>query len=187
MIKMSDFVKEDSKILRQVVDPVSFPLSDEDKNLIKEMREYLIHSQNEEMSAKFNLKPGVGLAAPQIGKNKQIFAVHVQEYDEEGNDIGSSLDQVFINPKIIRHSVKQVALKEGEACLSVPREVPGYVPRAKRITIQYQDMDGNLQEMKLRDFEAIVVQHEADHLKGILFYDHINKEQPWDRSDFELL
>lgn len=187
MIKMSDFVSENSELLRQVMEPVSFPLSDDDRKLIEDMRQYLVQSQNEELAAKYGLKPGVGLAAPQIGYNKQIFVVYVEEYDENGNQIGPSLDQIFINPKIISHSVQQVALKEGEACLSVPREVPGFVPRSKRITIKFQDLDGNYQEKKFKDFEAIVVQHEADHLKGIMFYDHINEEEPWQTSGFDLL
>lgn len=187
MIRMKDFVPENSEILHQVMEPVTFPLSEEDHQLIEQMREYLVNSQDEHLAKKYDIRPGVGLAAPQIGRNKQIFVVYVDDYDEEGNSVGPSLDQVFINPKIIRQSVQEIALKEGEACLSVPRDVPGYVPRAKRITIQYQDMQGNLQELRLKDFEAIVVQHELDHLKGIMFYDHINPDNPWKRDNFELL
>ena len=93
------------------------------------------------------------------------------------------IDEVFINPRILKHSVKKAALSEGEGCLSVPRSVPGLVPRPRRVTFEYQDIEGDFYEVKLSDYEAIVTQHEIDHLKGILFYDHINPEKPWEADD----
>ena len=81
-----------------------------------------------------------------------------------------------------------MALRDGEGCLSVNREVPGLVPRPRRIRLRYQDMEGKEHELRLRDYEAIVVQHELDHLKGIMFYDHINQQQPWyEKPGLELL
>ncbi len=187
MLTMKDFVPENNPILRKEAEEVQFPLSQEDQSLIKAMREFLKNSQDEELAEKYDLRAGVGLAAPQIGVSKQIFAVYVMGYDEEGYETEPELDLVFINPKLKRHSVKQVAIKEGEGCLSVPREVPGFVPRPKKVTLQYQDIDGQTHELKLQDFHAIVVQHELDHLKGIMFYDHIDAENPWNSKNLELL
>lgn len=187
MITMKNFIAENNPILRQEAKTVSFPLSQEEKDLIKEMREFLINSQNEDLADKYDLRPGVGLAAPQIGVAKQICVVYLTEEDEETGQETVLLDQVIINPKIKSHAVQQVAIKEGEGCLSVPRDVPGLVPRPKRVKFEYSDMEGNRHVMKLKDFEAIVVQHELDHLKGIMFYDHINPQNPWLAQGIELI
>lgn len=183
MITMKNFVTEEDPILRQVAEPVTFPLSAEDLALVEEMRQFLINSQTPKIAEEYGLRPGVGLAAPQIGVSKQIFAVYLTEYDDEGNVIEAYIDEVFINPRILKHSVKKAALSDGEGCLSVPRSVPGLVARPKRVTFEYQDIDGDYYEAKLTDYEAIVVQHEMDHLKGILFYDHINADAPWEADD----
>jgi peptide deformylase len=83
------------------------------------------------------------------------------------------------NPKILSHSVQDVCLGEGEGCLSVDRDVPGYVVRHNKITVSYFDMAGEKHKVRLKNYEAIVVQHEIDHINGIMFYDHINKENPF--------
>lgn len=85
----------------------------------------------------------------------------------------------MINPKIISHSVQNSCLSEGEGCLSVDREVPGYVVRHTRITLQYFDTEGNEHKLRLKNYAAIVVQHEIDHINGIMFYDHINPDDPY--------
>lgn len=184
---MKDFIEEDDPVLRQPANPVVFPLDEEERNLIKEMRQFLINSQDDELAEKYDLRSGVGVAAPQLGVSKQIFVAYLPEYDEAGNIVGTQLDNVFINPKIIRESIKKVALPEGEGCLSVRRSVPGYVPRSKRITLQYQDIDGETHQVRLQNMPAIVTQHEFDHLKGILFYDRIDKENPFNDEKLTLL
>ena len=179
MITMDDFIPEKDPLLREVAEEVSFPLDAETQELADLMLEFLKNSQDEEIAEKYELRAGVGVAAPQIGVDKQIFAVFLQQYDEARDEMVPVIEEVFFNPKIISHSAGQVALKEGEGCLSVRRSVPGYVPRPQRVRFQYQDRQGQVHELKLRDYQAIVVQHEMDHLKGILFYDHINARQPW--------
>jgi len=77
----------------------------------------------------------------------------------------------------------QSALAEGEGCLSVDRDIPGYVPRHDRITLRYQDVDGTSHKLRLKNYPAIVCQHEIDHLNGILFFDHINMEHPFQADD----
>ncbi len=87
---------------------------------------------------------------------------------------------VIINPVIVSESVQYGALTEGEGCLSVDKDVPGYVPRHDRITLRYQDVNGETHKVRLKHYPAIVCQHEIDHLHGVLFYDHINKDQPFE-------
>lgn len=188
MITMKDIIEEGHPTLRMVAEPVTFPLSEELRQTALAMHEFLVNSQDEEIAEKYGLRAGVGLAAPQINLNKQIFAVHIMEYDEDGNELEPLLSEIIFNPKIVSHSVQKIALKDGEGCLSVNREVKGYVPRPKRVRFKYQDIDGNEKELKLRGFEAIVAQHELDHLKGIFFYDHIDEQNPFNQpSDLELL
>lgn len=173
MILMKDIVREDHPILRKVADEVSLPPSNEDKNTLKEMREYLVNSQDPELSVKYNLRPGVGLAAPQINISKRMFAIYLEDNEK-------LYDYALINPKIISHSVEKAYLTSGEGCLSVDRNVPGYVHRYARITITGYDVNTE-QDVKLRlkGLPAIVFQHELDHLNGVMFYDHINPENPF--------
>lgn len=187
MITMKDFPAEDADVIRKVLEPVTFPLSEEDRNKCLEMRDYLVNSQDEELSARYGLRPGVGLAANQIGWDKQIFAIYIADIDEEIGENVVILDEICLNPKVLSHSVNKQALKEGEGCLSVRRDVPGFVPRSQRIRFEYYDLDGQKKEMKLRGYPAIVAQHELDHLRGHLFYDRINQEKPWDRTDLRIL
>jgi len=181
---MKDIVLEGHLALRKRAEKLTFPLSPEHQELAKEMLEFLHNSQNPEIAEKYGLRAGVGLAAPQLGKSIQMIALLVPGFEEEE----AILDEVWINPRIMRESVKKACLKDGEGCLSVNREVPGLVPRPRRIRLRYQDMEGKEHELRLRDYEAIVVQHELDHLKGIMFYDHINQQQPWyEKPGLELL
>ena len=89
----------------------------------------------------------------------------------------------MLNPKVVSHSVAATCLNDGEGCLSVDREVPGLVVRHSRITVTYQDLDGNSYKKRFKGYHAIVVQHEIDHLNGIMFYDHINEEHPFEIAD----
>ncbi|KRN03612.1 peptide deformylase [Holzapfeliella floricola] len=174
MLLMKDIVREGNDVLRKVTDEVTFPLSDETKKLAEDMMTFLKNSQNPELAKKHQLRPGVGLAANQVGVSKAMSAVLIPDADD--NII---MEEMLINPKVIRQSVRKVALGEGEGCLSVDRNVPGYVPRANKITIRYQNMDGEFIEKTLKGYEAIVCQHEIDHLNGHLFYDRINQENPF--------
>ncbi len=180
---MKDIVRDGHSVLRAQAAKVEFPLTDEDKKLAAEMMTFLENSQNPEIAEKHQLRAGVGLAAPQVGVSKQMSAVLVPGGDDEE----PVLKTVLINPTIIAHSVKNAALSEGEGCLSVDRDIPGYVPRHERITIRYQDFDGNILKLKLKDYPAIVCQHEIDHLHGILFYDHINSTNPFELPENTVL
>ena len=101
--------------------------------------------------------------------------------DEDGNPPAQAyaLQEIMYNPKIVSHSVQEAAIEGGEGCLSVDREVPGYVIRHARITVDYMDKNGESHRIKLKGFNAIVVQHEIDHLNGVMFYDRIDPEHPF--------
>ncbi|MDD8048111.1 MAG: peptide deformylase [Thomasclavelia sp.] len=178
MLLMKDIVYDNNKKIRSKSKQVHLPLSDEDKQLLDEMHEFLVISQDEERNKEFNLRPGVGLAAIQVGVPKRMIAIHIPEYDEEGKVVAST-DLELVNPKIVSYTKKQSYLKNGEGCLSVDREVKGLVPRHAKITVQaYEAISGEKIEMVARGFIAICLQHEIDHLDGILFYDHISKDYP---------
>lgn len=170
---MEDIVREGHSALRTVAEEVTIPPSEDDRVLARRMFNYLTNSQDEAFANKHNLRAGVGLAAPQLGIEKQIFVVHFRDKNEQLYSY-----QLF-NPKIISHSVEQGYLPNGEGCLSVDREVEGFVVRHARITVRAFDEDGNPIKLRLRGYPAIVFQHEIDHLHGIMFYDHISKQDPY--------
>ncbi|GET07983.1 peptide deformylase [Ligilactobacillus agilis] len=183
MITMDDIIREGNPTLRARAQKVTFPLTAEIKTLAQEMMEFLENSQNPELAEKYKLRAGVGLAAPQVDKSLRMTAVLVP--GEEGQP--AIFKHVLINPTILSESVQMIALSEGEGCLSVDREVPGYVPRHDKIKLRWYDLDGQEHIERLKDYPAIVVQHEIDHLNGILFYDHINKDNPFAITDDMLL
>lgn len=173
MLTMNDVIREGNPILRTVAEEVQLPASEEDTQTLKEMIEFVINSQNPEMVEKYNLRPGIGLAAPQIGISKRMIAIHVTDTNE------TLYSYALFNPKIISHSVERTYLPAGEGCLSVDREVPGYVPRYARITVKATTVDGEEVKLRLKGLPAIVFQHEIDHLNGVMFYDHINQDNPF--------
>lgn len=174
MITMKDVIREGNPILEQVAEPIELPINDQDRKTLADMLQFLKNSQDEEIAEKYNLRPGVGIAAPQIGISKRMMAVHFEDFD------GKQYSAGLINPKIVSHSVEKTFLSNGEGCLSVDREVPGYVPRYARITVKAINLAGEPIKWRLRGYPAIVVQHEIDHLNGIMFYDHINSKNPFD-------
>ena len=174
---MKDILDEKDKRLRIVSKDVEFPLSKEDKKNIDDMIEYLTNSQIEELSEKYNLRPGMGLSAIQIGVNKRYFVV-VDEYEE-----GKFDNYIIINPKIVSNSMEKIYVEMGEGCLSVNREVDGIVPRYARVTLEGYDTEGRKIRIRGREELAIAFQHEMDHLDGILFYDHIDKKNPFKGKD----
>lgn len=176
MLLMKDIVREGAKVLKEKAVDVNLPLSKEDEKTILEMREYLYNSCDEEIAKKYKLRAGVGLAAPQIGVSKKIIAI--VSPDESGN----MHEMLLVNPKIISYSDELTYLKSGEGCLSVDRNVEGYIHRPKKIKVQtYLYENGQLvsKVIKLKGYLAIVFGHEFDHLNGILFVDRINKENPF--------
>ena len=171
MFKPVKILDEKDKRLRSVSEDVVFPLSDKEKELINDMVKHLTYSQIEKYSEKYNLRPGMGLAFPQVGINKRVIVI-VDEYDE-----GKFENYVVVNPVIVSNSNEMIAAEAGEGCLSVNREVDGHVLRYARVTVEGYDVDGNKIRVRAREDLSIAFQHEIDHLNGILFFDRINKNK----------
>lgn len=183
LIDMDDIIREGNPTLRAVAEDVTFPLSDQEIILGEKMMQFLHHSQDPVMAEKLGLRGGVGLAAPQLDISKRIIAVLVPNpEDPDGNPPKEaySLQEVMYNPKVVAHSVQDAALGDGEGCLSVDRNVPGYVVRHARVTVEYFTKDGEKKRIKLKGYNSIVVQHEIDHTNGIMFYDRINPNNPFE-------
>jgi peptide deformylase len=136
------------------------------------MIEYLYNSQIEELSEKYNLRPGMGMAAIQLGINKRYFVI-VHEVTKEDDEEQKFDTYVIINPVMISHSEEEIVADAGEGCLSVNRDVEGYVKRYARVKFEGYDIDGNKISIRAREELAIAFQHELDHLNGILFIDKI--------------
>ena len=181
MILMKNIIKEGNELLRKESVDVELPLSNEDKTTLLEMVGYLFNSQNDAKAKELGLRPGVGLAAPQIGINKKMFAVLCNDMD------GKTWLMAVVNPKIVKKSKEMIYLPGGEGCLSVDRETCGITPRHKRITVEtylYNLQTGatEFKRFDLRDYVAIVFQHEYDHLLGTLYVDTIMDEDKADRN-----
>lgn len=172
LITMENIIREGHPTLRQIAKEVALPPSPEDRKILEELLEYVKNSQDPEIAEKYGLRPGIGLAAPQINVSKRMIAVLLKE-----DDVLYSF--ALFNPKIISHSVKKSYLTAGEGCLSVDRAVPGYVPRYAKIKVKGTNLDGEEIIVELKGLPAICFQHEIDHLNGVMFYDHINMENPF--------
>lgn len=170
---MKDIIRDGHPTLRLVAKEVKLPPTEEEKEILKNMLEYLVNSQDPEKAEKYGLRPGIGLAAPQINISKRMIAIHVTD------DKGKLHSYALFNPKIISHSVEKTYLTSGEGCLSVDQPIPGYVPRYARVTVKGVTLHGEEVKLRLKGLPAIAIQHEIDHLNGIMFYDHINKEDPF--------
>lgn len=173
MLMMDDIIRDGHPTLRKIAAEVSMPPSEEEKEILISLLEYVKNSQDPELSAQYGLRPGIGLAAPQINVPKRMIAVHL--HDEQGNLYSYAL----YNPKIVSHSVEKAYLVSGEGCLSVDENIPGYVERFARITVKGTTLTGEEVKLRLKGLPAICFQHEIDHLNGIMFYDHINKQDPF--------
>lgn len=171
MFKPVKILDEKDKRLRSVSKDVVFPLSNKEKELINDMVKHLTYSQIEKYSEKYNLRPGMGLAFPQVGINKRVIVI-VDEYEE-----GKFENYVVVNPTIVSNSSEMIAAEAGEGCLSVNREVDGHVLRYARVTVDGYDIDGNKIRVRAREDLSIAFQHEIDHLNGILFFDRIDKNK----------
>lgn len=173
LITMDDIVREGDPVLRTVTEPVKLPLNNQDREALECMLQFLKNSQDAELSAKYKLRSGVGLSANQIGLTQRMFVMYLKDEN------GKAVEHAWVNPKIISHSVAMVYLPESEGCLSVDRPVHGFVPRYESVKVKGYNLDGQEVVMKFKGYQAIIIQHEMDHLDGIMFYDRINQENPF--------
>ncbi len=144
--------------LRQISTPVE-SIDEEVKTLIADMFETMYDA------------PGIGLAAVQVGVPKRLLVMDLGEPEEEGGKPVKE-PRVFINPEIVDHSDHEVPYNEG--CLSVPDQY-AEVMRPGRIRARWMDEHGTQHEQDLDDLLAVCLQHEMDHLEGVLFIDYLSK------------
>ena len=177
MILMKDIVYEGDERLHEVCKHVELPISDEDAETLRSLLEFVVNSQDEDMVKKYNLRPAVGLAAPQIGVLKRMFAIVCNDENDKLYILP------LVNPKILEHSEEKVYLNGGEGCISVKRPTDGLTPRYK--WIKFEAVQWNYKRkvferirMKLEGYLAIVFQHEYDHLEGILYTDKMYDKLP---------
>ena len=144
--------------LRQISTPVE-TVDDEVRKLVADMFETMYDA------------PGIGLAAIQVGVPKRVLVIDLQEPEEEdGEPVRRPL--VFINPEIVRHSEREVPYNEG--CLSIPDQY-AEVDRPDRIRARWLDETGAAHDEEIEGLLAVCLQHEMDHLEGILFIDHLSR------------
>ena len=134
----------------------------------------------QEMLRRMYIANGVGLAAPQVGKSIQLLVIDLQrtntaetvKLDEKVLPINLIQPFYCVNP--VFEPINDVKILEDEGCLSLP-DVRGKVKRYYEIVLKYQDLDGGPHVLQCKDLFARCVQHECDHLRGILFIDHLSK------------
>lgn len=177
MILMKDIIKEGNPLLKEKSIDVELPISLEDAEILNSMIEYIFNSIDPKVAEKYDLRPAVGIAAPQIGILKKMIVINA--YDEDGEEHFYAI----VNPKLMSYSDELTYLQGGEGCLSVEREAPGLIHRHKRVTVKGHFLEnGKLvnKTIKLKGYLAIVFQHEYDHLFGTLFVDRINSTNPFE-------
>ena len=165
-------VKDNNPIMRKKSQPVELPLSQEEKKTLDDMLNYLKLSQDEDYAKKHNIRAGVGIAAIQIGLLKRMFCIYYET--DEG-----IVQYQLVNPKIIEYSVRKCALKNGEGCLSVDQDHEGLSHRYYKIKMKAFDALRNEDiVITARGFDAVVLQHDYDHLDGLFYYDRIDNNNP---------
>ncbi len=181
-ISYKDIVKDDNPILREVSKDVDWPLNKENLKIMNQMIDYVRSSQNEQLASTMNLRPAYGISAIQLGYPKKMIYARIE------NNKGFETEEfALINPKIVFKSDKKAALSTGEGCLSVEKNVEGYVVRPYTVKIIAIDHFTDREvEIEAHGLTSIVLQHEMDHLSGILFYDRINKLNP-NKIDSDIL
>jgi peptide deformylase len=138
--------------LRAVADPI-VDIDDGIKQLAHDMLETMYQA------------PGIGLAAPQVGELKRIVVMDLAPEDQPKDPI------IMINPEILQYSEETVVTEEG--CLSIP-ELYYEVERPAEVVVRYTDLEGSVIERETNERLAICVQHELDHLDGVLYIDYLS-------------
>ena len=144
---------KDLAVLKQVSAPVA-EVTDEIRALADDMLETMYAA------------PGIGLAAVQIGELRRMVVMDLAREDEP------KAPQVLINPEVVWSSEERSTFDEG--CLSIP-DIYDAVERPARVRVRYLDLDGRAVEDEAEGLYAVCVQHEIDHLNGVLFLDHLSR------------
>lgn len=166
-------IYDNNPIMKQKINEVTFPLTNEDIEAISKMISYIDASYNDE-AKKYDIRPGIGIAAIQIGYPKQITYIHL---NDENN-----VEQKYLlaNAKIIKKSLNNAYLSGGEGCLSVKKDVKGFVVRKEIVVVKAIDLFTNNEiEIRAQGLLSMCLQHEIDHNNNLFYYDSINKLEPF--------
>lgn len=179
-IKTEDIILDSDPRIRTRSKKVELPLSAEDRELLEAMITYVRNSQDDEIAEAEGLKPAIGIAAIQLGIPKKMIAISIPGAGEDEPD----QEVALANPRIVSRSVQPAYIESGEGCLSVENEHEGHVVRSARVKVRGYDLltDQNV-EIEAEGLFGICLQHETDHLSGVLFYDHIDPEDPFKEVD----
>ena len=171
MLKMKDILDEKDKRLRLVSKDVTFPLSKEDKRMINEMVEYLTNSQIERLAEKYDLRPGMGMAAIQLGVPKRFLTI-VHEIDEEEFDT-----YIICNPKIISNSLEKIYVEMGGHLVNPQIElyVDGELSQAVKITVEIAEYEKLIYDTRENQF-YIGKQNTDGTLTSLFSLDYIDFE-----------
>lgn len=178
MYLMKDIIREGNPLLKQKCNEVKVPLSGEDTLILTNLYEYVVASSIDKLVKQYNIRPGVGIAAPQVGELKRMFALNFEDFLNDNKRYSMAV----INPEITYRSKEMVYLPGGEGCLSVDRNTDDMLtPRHYTIGVKcflydFKTRTCKKKTMTLSGYPAIVFQHEYDHLDGILFTDKMYKE-----------
>ena len=152
-MSIKTILTEPDKLLRQVSKPVE-KVGDLERELMKDMLDTMYTAK------------GIGLAAIQIGVPKRIIVMDISKEENKKKPM------YFVNPIIIKKNDEKVTYEEG--CLSVPNQF-AEIDRPSKCEVEYLDYNGNKQNLKAEGLLATCIQHEMDHLEGILFIDYLSK------------
>jgi peptide deformylase len=150
---LRNIIKLPDPLLRQVSAPVQ-AVDDELRRLVADMFETMYDA------------PGIGLAAIQVGVPQRVVTMDLAKKDEAKDP------RVFVNPEVLWRSEETATHEEG--CLSIP-EYYEEVERPAKVKVRYQDLDETIHEIDAEGILATCLQHEIDHLNGVLFIDHLSK------------
>ena len=150
---LRNIIKLPDPRLREVSTPVK-AVDDELRRLVADMFETMYDA------------PGIGLAAIQVGVPQRVITMDLAKKDEPKDP------RVFVNPEVLWRSEEKATHEEG--CLSIP-EYYEEVERPAKVKVRYEDLDGKVLEIDAEGLLATCLQHEIDHLNGVLFIDHISK------------
>lgn len=178
-----DIIKEGNPLLKKKCNKVNIPLTKADKDCLNQLAEYLEVSEDEEKTKELGIRAGVGIAAPQVGVMKRMFAMNATDFlDEEKK----KYFYCVVNPEILARSSQEVYLPGGEGCLSVDRDTDKMLtPRNYKIIAKFALYDPKTGKIKyekqtLEGYPAIVFQHEYDHLDGIMYVDKMYTKDEMD-------
>lgn len=150
-------IRKHQKFLQTPSEPVK-KINKDIKQLLQDIRDTI------------EKNPAIGLAAPQIGIHKRVCGVRLSYSDYQKSE-EMSPPTLLINPEIIERG--EIQTRGHDACLSIPGMM-GYTNRHQKITVRYLDEEGHKVERNFEDWDARVIQHEIDHLDGILFLDRLD-------------